>query len=62
MSQPKRNSSFPEEIAVGKVVGIHGVRGDMRVVLFNRGSDVLAPPRKDLVLVRPGQAVGPPAG
>ena len=43
-----------EWIAVGAVARAHGVRGDMKVVLFNRSSDVLE--RVDAIGLRKANA------
>lgn len=42
----------PEELALGEIVGIFGVRGELRMHLFNRESDWLERWR-DVVLVAP---------
>jgi 16S rRNA processing protein RimM len=50
---PKRSSARPDEIGLGYVSGVFGVRGELRLFLSNRDSDFLSPTPREVSLISP---------
>ncbi len=52
MPPPRNSRAAPDEVALGWIVGVFGIRGEVRVHLHNRESDLLRDGR-EVVLIGP---------